>query len=160
MTRALAQGTFDIVHPGHIHYLREAKSMADELYVIVARRSNVTHKQAPILSDEQRWSVVSALEPVDEAVLGDNENFLRPVRKLDPDIIVLGHDQHHDEEKLKAALESVGVNADIRRASPKEPHRCDELVLSSSDIIEQILRERHHPIDARSRVIWPEHTRI
>jgi len=48
----VAQGTFDILHPGHLHYLREAAAMGDELHVIIARSTNVTHKAPPIVPDE------------------------------------------------------------------------------------------------------------
>jgi FAD synthetase len=41
MVRILATGTFDILHPGHLRYLSEAKELGDELYVIVARDSMV-----------------------------------------------------------------------------------------------------------------------
>jgi len=46
-TRAVAQGTFDILHPGHVHYLEDAATYGDELHVIVARGENVTHKAPP-----------------------------------------------------------------------------------------------------------------
>jgi FAD synthetase len=77
--RVIAQGTFDILHPGHVHYLEEAAAMGDELHVIVARRSNVTHKARPILPDEQRRDMVAALATVDEAHLGHPEDSFVPI---------------------------------------------------------------------------------
>ncbi|MEF8827161.1 MAG: adenylyltransferase/cytidyltransferase family protein, partial [Halapricum sp.] len=62
--RVVAQGTFDLLHPGHLYYLREAASMGEELHVIVARRENVTHKDPPIVPDRQRQTMVEALDPV------------------------------------------------------------------------------------------------
>ena len=100
MKRVVAQGTFDILHPGHLHYLTDAKSMGDRLYVIVARSENVTHKAKPIVPDRQRREMVAALDPVDDARLGHTEDFFVPIRDIDPDVIVLGHDQHHDEGTL------------------------------------------------------------
>ncbi len=44
MVRVLATGTFDILHPGHLLYLPEAKALGDELYVIAAHDSMVKHK--------------------------------------------------------------------------------------------------------------------
>ena len=61
--RVVAQGTFDLLHPGHLHYLREASEYGETVHVIVARRANVTHKDPPILSDEQRLEMVGALDP-------------------------------------------------------------------------------------------------
>lgn len=52
--RVVAQGTFDILHPGHLHYFREGEAMGDELHVIIARRNNVTHKDPPVLPDRQQ----------------------------------------------------------------------------------------------------------
>ena len=50
----VGQGTFDILHPGHLHYLRDAKAMGDRLVVIVARSANVTHKESPIAFASRR----------------------------------------------------------------------------------------------------------
>ena len=108
-TTVIAQGTFDILHPGHLHYLTDAKAMGDELHVIVARRKNVTHKEPPILPDRQRRDMVAALEPVDEAHLGHTEDIFVPIERIDPDVIVLGHDQHHDDDAIRARVRVVDV---------------------------------------------------
>lgn len=140
-TTVIAQGTFDVLHPGHLHYLREAASMGDELYVIIARRENVTHKRKPILADRQRRDMVAALTPVDSAILGNEEDIFVPIEQIDPDVIVLGHDQHHDEAGITAALEERGIDCAVRRASGREPNFEGEL-LSTGRIIERICEER------------------
>jgi FAD synthetase len=139
--RVVAQGTFDVLHPGHIHYLREAKSLGEELHVILARSANVTHKEPPVLSDEQRREMVAALEPVDEAHLGHLEDFFVPIERIGPDCIVLGHDQYHDEENVAGALESRGLDCDVRRASARESQYDDEL-LSTGRIVDRICETR------------------
>lgn len=141
MVRALAQGTFDLLHPGHVHYLEEAASMGDELYVIVARRSNVTHKRPPLLDGRQRRDVVAALDVVDRALLGHEEDIFVPIERIEPDVIVLGHDQHHNDEGIERALEARGITCEIRRASPREPGYEDEL-LSTGRIIERVCERR------------------
>ncbi|MFT4890842.1 MAG: FAD synthetase [Halobacteriales archaeon] len=141
MTRVIAQGTFEVLHPGHLHYLREAAGMGDELFVIVARQENVTHKEPPVLPGRQRAEVVAALEMVDDAVVGHPEDIFVPVERIDPDVIVLGHDQHHDEEAIAEALARRGVDSDVRRASGYEPKYEAELA-STRDIIDVLLRER------------------
>jgi FAD synthetase len=141
MTRVTAQGTFDILHPGHLHYLAEAASMGDELHVIVARRENVTHKQPPILPDRQRRDMVAALDPVDEAHLGHTEDIFVPIERIDPDVIVLGHDQHHDDDAIRAALADRGIDCEVCRASPRAPRYEGEL-LSTGRIVERVLAER------------------
>ncbi|MCL9814939.1 FAD synthase [Natranaeroarchaeum aerophilus] len=141
VTTVVAQGTFDILHPGHVHYLRDAAAMGDELVVIVARGENVTHKQPPILPDSQRVAMIEALEPVDRAVLGHPDDIFRPIEELDPDVIALGHDQHHDDDAIQAELDRRGIDCAVERASAREPDSEEEL-LSTGLIIERILEER------------------
>ncbi len=140
MTVALAQGTFDILHPGHVHYLREAAATADRLHVIVARSSNIDHKAPPILPADQRREMVEALAPVDRAHLGRTGDMLQLVERINPDVIVLGHDQHHDETALAEALARRGIDCEISRATAREA--TDDEILSSGAIIERILDRR------------------
>jgi len=141
MTLVVAQGTFDLVHPGHVHYLEDAAGMGDELHVIVARRANVTHKEPPVLPDRQRRYVVAAFDPVDEARIGHPEDIFAPIEELDPDVIALGYDQHHDEAAIEAELADRGVDCEVKRASPRERRYEDEL-LSTGDIVDRILEQR------------------
>jgi FAD synthetase len=141
MTRVIAQGTFDILHPGHLHYLEDAASMGTELHAIVARADNVTHKEPPVLPGRQRVEMVDALDPVDEAHLGHPEDIFVPIERIDPDLIVLGYDQHHDEAAIADALATRGIDCAVERASSREPNFEGEL-LSTGDIVDRILRER------------------
>ena len=141
MTRVVAQGTFDLLHPGHVHYLRDAAGMGEELHVIIARSENVTHKAPPVVPDDQRRELVASLKPVDEAHLGHPEDIFVPIERIDPDVIALGYDQHHDEAELAAVLEERGIDCEIRRASALD--RDDPaLLLSTGRIIDRILEER------------------
>ena len=137
----VAQGTFDLVHPGHVHYLEEAAAFGDELHVIVARRANVTHKARPVLPDRQRRDVVAAFGVVDEAHLGHESDIFVPVEEIDPDVVVLGYDQHHDVSAIEAALGERGIDCRVERAGPRERRYEDEL-LSTGDIVDRILDER------------------
>jgi FAD synthetase len=138
MTRVVAQGTFDLIHPGHVHYLSDAAAMGDELHVIVARRENVTHKDPPILPNRQRRDVVAALDPVDDARVGHPEDIFAPIEELDPDVIALGFDQHHDEAAIEDELATRGIDCDVERASPREK-QYDEELLSTGNIVDRIL---------------------
>jgi FAD synthetase len=137
----VAQGTFDILHPGHLHYLQDAAEMGDRLVVIVARSENVTHKAKPVVSGPQRRELVAGLQPVDEARLGHPEDIFVPIEELEPDVIALGFDQHHDERKIRAALDDRGIDCAVRRASAYEPDY-DDALLSTGDIVDRILDER------------------
>lgn len=140
MTRVVATGTFDILHPGHLYYLEESRNLGDELVVIVARDTNVKHKPRPILPEDQRLRVVRALRPVDQALLGDLHDMFRPIEDLRPDIITLGFNQHFDEEHLRQRLRERGLDADVVRI-PGYPGS----LASSSKIIERILNTRAPP---------------
>lgn len=145
--RVVAQGTFDIIHPGHVHYLSEAADLGEELHVIVARRDNVTHKAGPVLSGRQRRDVVDALEVVTEAHLGHPEDIFVPIERIDPDVIVLGHDQHHDADAVRDALGARGIDCEVTRASAQEPKYDGEL-LSTGRIIDRIVAERGSEIES------------
>ena len=144
--RVVAQGTFDIVHPGHVHYLSEAAALGDELHVIVARRDNVTHKTGPVLDGRQRRDVVDALGSVTEAHLGHPEDIFVPIERIDPDVIALGHDQHHDADGVRDALAARGIDCEVTRASAREPNYEAEL-LSTGRIIDRIVADRAHAVE-------------
>ncbi len=135
MVRVLATGTFDILHPGHLLYLSEAKSLGDELYVIVARDSMVKHKPKPIVPEGQRLAMVRALRIVDKAVLGSEKDMFEPLREIKPDIIALGENQHFNEKGLEAQLKAHGINAKVVRIKTFE--ECE--LCSSGAIIKRII---------------------
>jgi FAD synthetase len=140
-TVALAQGTFDILHPGHLHYLSEAAAHGDELHVIVARRENVTHKEPPVCPDRQRRDMLDALDIVDEAHVGHPEDYFVPVAEIDPDVIVLGFDQHHDDEAIREQLRERGLDAEVTRATARDP-AYDGEILSTHEIVDRLIDER------------------
>jgi FAD synthetase len=113
--RVVATGTFDILHPGHLFYLEESKKLGDELWVIVARDANVRHKPRPIIPEEHRLQMVSALKPVTHAILGDQTDMFRPIEDIQPATITIGFNQHFDEAKLQQQLCERGLAPAIIR---------------------------------------------
>ncbi len=111
MVRVMASGVFDLIHPGHISYLQQARSFGDELVVVVACDDTVRkNKHEPITPDYMRAKIVGSLKPVDVAIVGKNNgDIFDTVREVKPDVIVLGFDQHFDVEKLKESLEKEGL---------------------------------------------------
>jgi len=106
----LASGNFDLLHLGHVRYLEEAKRAGGEnaeLIVIVARDSTVEKMKGkkPVMSEDQRRSLVEALKVVDEAILGYEELDINKVlEKIRPDIIAVGHDQEGMEKAVRKAV--------------------------------------------------------
>lgn len=114
MVRVMASGVFDLIHPGHVSYLEQAKSYGDELVVVVACDSTVrAKKHEPITPENMRARVVGALKPVDRVIIGGDGDIFDTVRYVKPDIIVLGYDQGFDADVLKQQLADKGLG-DIR----------------------------------------------
>jgi FAD synthetase len=135
MVRVLATGTFDLLHPGHLLYLSEAKALGDELYVLVARDSMIRHKPKPIVPERQRLAMVQALRIVDKAVLGSKQDMFEPLREIRPDIIALGKNQFFNEKELEERLKSRGFHVRVVRIQAFE--QCE--LCSSAAIIRRIL---------------------
>ena len=96
--RVLCCGTFDYLHPGHVSFLRQAKELGTELYVVVARDENVERikGRAPDQSEAERKSNLEELGLADDVRLGypgGEGNFLKVVVDIAPDLIALGYDQ-------------------------------------------------------------------
>ena len=121
MTRIMATGVFDILHAGHLHYLEEAKSLGDELYVVVATDATVRkRKHEPITPERMRVEMVQALKPVNMAILGTEGDMFDTVRLIGPDIIALGYDQEFEEVRLVEELGKRGLKAKVVRLSKHE----------------------------------------
>lgn len=135
--KVLVAGTFDIIHAGHIRFLREAWKLG-LVYAVVARDRNVQKFKGrlPIMPEDMRLEVVSSIKYVYKALLGDDADLLKPVERVRPDIIFLGPDQPMDEEFLKRELERRGIKAEVVRM----PRREGPEIASSTLIIKEILR--------------------
>ena len=119
MVRVMASGVFDLLHPGHLYYLKEAKKLGDELVVVVATDNTVRkRKHEPITPQEMRLEMVEALKPVDRAVLGHEDDMFKTVEELKPDIIALGYDQDFDEKWLEEELKKRGMDIKVVRIGP------------------------------------------
>ena len=118
MVRVMATGTFDLLHLGHIYYLKEAKKLGDKLVTVVARDSTVRKlKHEPVTPEDMRLNIIKELRMVDEAVLGHKDDIYATVEDIKPDIIALGFDQVHDEKKIKLELKKRNINVKVSRLS-------------------------------------------
>lgn len=112
----MATGTFDLLHMGHIYYLKEAKKLGDTLTVVVATDATVRKlKHNPITPQEIRVSLIKELKMVDEAYLGHEDDMYSIVEEIQPDIIALGFDQIHDDTMIKNDLKKRRINVQVVR---------------------------------------------
>ncbi len=120
----LAFGTFDLLHPGHLFYLVEARKRGKKLVVIVARDSNVRHFKGhfPVNSEAVRLALVESLKPVSKAVLGQRSDFFSIIKRFNPEFIALGHDQWPGEQKLRKYLDENQIPAKIVRLPAFKAH--------------------------------------
>ena len=111
MKRIMAVGVFDLLHAGHLHYLEQAKSLGDFLTVVVAHDDTVRkRKHEPVTGQDLRRRMVEGLKPVDEAVVGNSPDvpIFDILPRVNPDLIALGYDQEHAEEKIRSYLANNG----------------------------------------------------
>ncbi len=135
MTKVLAAGVFNILHPGHLFFLEEAKKLGDELDVIVSSDAITKKlKKGFILPQEQRAEMVRALKPVDRVFVGDEKDPMKLISVIKPDVIALGHDQDIDEDWLREQLSALGSKARIVRIEKK----LEGGFYSSSSILEKL----------------------
>lgn len=104
-------GTFDILHLGHVTYLEKAKKQGDILVVGVnTDRSVKSYKtpDRPINPEQDRLHVLAALESVDYAILFDDPTPLRLILELRPSVLVKGADWNKSQIAGAKEVESWG----------------------------------------------------
>lgn len=125
-------GTFDILHPGHLNYLEQAKKYGDYLIVVVAR-DYTKRKQRKKLrhNEQQRLEAVQALSLVDEAVLGYPDDHFRIIQEKKPDVLCLGYDQKVDEKVVEKKLAILGLFPGIKRMQAFQPEKYKSSLLKN-----------------------------
>jgi FAD synthetase len=120
VVRVMATGVFDLLHPGHVYFLTEAKKLGDELVVVVARDQTARRlKHEPYVPEHIRREMVEALKPVDRAILGSATDIYATVVAERPSIIVLGYDQVWNETEVERECEMRGVKVKVVRMGPR-----------------------------------------
>jgi FAD synthetase len=133
----MAQGVFDIIHPGHLYYLSESSDLGDELHVVIARDSRVKERKELIMSEQERLELMDALEVVDEAWLGSEGKIYNILEEVTPDIITIGYDQPYDLDEIKEKQEEHGYyGIEVTRIGEYDPD--DGKVVSSSEIKQEL----------------------
>ena len=124
MKPVMCAGTFDIIHPGHLYFLSEAKKYGDKLIVVVARdeTSEKVKGKKPQRNERKRLEQIRMLEIVDEAVLGKQGNIFDIIEEIKPSVICLGYDQKVLKQDLDDELKKRNIKCDVVRIGSYMPH--------------------------------------
>jgi rfaE bifunctional protein kinase chain/domain/rfaE bifunctional protein nucleotidyltransferase chain/domain len=117
-------GCFDIVHPGHIHYLQFARSLGDLLIVTVSADPQVNKGiNRPLIPDDLRALSLAALECVEAVYVNPHPTAVEILTDLKPDIYVKGREyEHNHDPRFLAEKDEVTRNG-------------GRVVFSSGDVI-------------------------
>lgn len=127
-------GCFDILHMGHVSYLKDARASGDFLILGLNSDSSVRSikgDKRPIVSQEQRAKVVASLECVDCVTIFDDPDPLKVIQIIRPDVLVKGADWEEKDIIGADIVKSYGGSV-VRIALSRD--------ISTSIIIERIIK--------------------
>jgi len=104
-------GVFDLLHPGHVRYLQDARRLGDALIVgINSDRSVRVNKgpDRPITPADERAEVLLALASVDAVAVFDEETPDAIIKRVQPDVLVKGADWGPDDIIGRDTVEALG----------------------------------------------------
>jgi rfaE bifunctional protein nucleotidyltransferase chain/domain len=105
-------GCFDLLHPGHVSYLEEARKLGDALIVAVNTDASVKRlgkgEGRPVNPEKDRARMVAALAVVDRVVLFEEDTPLELIQLLKPDVLVKGGDYRLEEVVGREEVKSRG----------------------------------------------------
>lgn len=135
----LAGGVFDIIHPGHIHTLNDAKKLGDVLVVVIATDKTAIKmkKREPLHNAQLRQELVSSLSMVDLCIIGDEDDIFKTVDLVKPQVIALGYDQTHQEKFITEGCKKINLDVKVARLESPRPET------SSSKIQKEYGKEIH-----------------
>ena len=131
----LANGCFDLIHVGHIRYLKESKKQGDILVVAINSDSSVQKlkgKGRPILNEKDRAEILSSFSFVDYITIFPEDNVENVLLSLKPHVHAKGSDYTKDTVPEKDTVKSYGGNIAIT-GGPK--------VRSTSEILAEIAKK-------------------
>jgi rfaE bifunctional protein nucleotidyltransferase chain/domain len=110
-TVVFTNGVFDVLHPGHVRYLRDARALGDALIVAInSDRSTRAIKgpDRPVTAEAERAEVLLGLASVDAVVIFDDETPHATIRTIQPDVLVKGADWGPDDIVGRDVVEARG----------------------------------------------------
>jgi D-beta-D-heptose 7-phosphate kinase / D-beta-D-heptose 1-phosphate adenosyltransferase len=127
-------GCFDLLHLGHVNLLKTAKKLGDKLVVGLNSDSSVRRlkgSQRPVLNEQDRFSVILALECVDIVIIFEDDTPLELIKKIKPDVLVKGADYTKAQVVGNDIIDSWGGRIELLELTENK---------STSSIIEKIKR--------------------
>src|SRR5215471_15142714 len=125
----LANGCFDILHVGHLRYLEAARALGDVLVVAVNSDTSmrlIKDPGRPILSEDERVALVSALRCVDYVVVFDEPDVSRLLESLRPSVHAKGTD--YTEETVPERAKVLSYGGEVRIAGDPKVHSTREII--------------------------------
>ena len=110
-TLVFTNGVFDLLHPGHVRYLQDARREGDALLVAVNSDRSVRAIKGstrPLTPEHERAEVLAALKCIDAVVIFDEDNPQEIIRRLQPDVLVKGADWAPDAIIGRETVEARG----------------------------------------------------
>jgi rfaE bifunctional protein nucleotidyltransferase chain/domain len=110
-TVVFTNGVFDLLHPGHVRYLRDARALGDALMVAINSDRSVRAnkgKGRPITPQAERAEVLLALDAVDAVTIFDEETPHAIITAVQPDVLVKGADWGPDNIVGRDVVEARG----------------------------------------------------
>lgn len=104
-------GCFDLLHPGHIRLLEQARALGDVLVVAINSDPSMRRLKGPgrpVIPQQERAEILAALATVDAAVIFDEPTPQELIARVLPDVLVKGGDWGPDEIVGRAEVESAG----------------------------------------------------
>ena len=120
-TVVFTNGVFDILHPGHIRYLQEARRLGEALIIGINSDRSVRANKGPgrpITPEAERAEVLLALEGVDAVTVFDEETPAEIIKRIEPDVLVKGADWGPDNIVGRDTVESRGGRVVRMELSP------------------------------------------
>lgn len=133
-TVIFTNGCFDVIHAGHVAYLREARTLGDVLIVAINTDDQVRALKGdgrPIYQQTERLEILSELQCVNYVMLFDTPTVEPLLRSIRPDIYVKGGDYRPDEVAEHEVVKELGIDLQILAHRPG---------LGSTQVIERMVR--------------------
>lgn len=125
-----ARGCFDLLHPGHLYYLKKAKELGDRLVVWLNTDQSIRKRKGrkrPLFNQKERGEMLAELEVVDFICLFNDQDGLVIIQKFKPDIVVVDKISPDYQKVIKAYRGKIVIIPLLKK-------------YSTSKIIKQILK--------------------